>query len=57
MQIDPHPEAVHVTVFMEGLRPGPSEVFCVHPTMFEEAVYIEHSAYYNFKLSKLSWNG
>ena len=33
MQIDPLPEVVHVTVFMEGIRPCPArtEVFRVHP--------------------------
>ena len=40
MQSDPLPEAVHVTIFMEGLRTGIAriEVFRVHPSTFEEAV-------------------
>uniref|UniRef100_M4BD22 Uncharacterized protein n=1 Tax=Hyaloperonospora arabidopsidis (strain Emoy2) TaxID=559515 RepID=M4BD22_HYAAE len=42
MQSDPLPEAVHVTIFMEGLHTGiaRTEVFRVHPSTFEEAVRI-----------------
>ena len=37
MHSDPLPEAVHVTIFMEGLRTGVArtEVFRVHPSTFE----------------------
>ena len=42
MQLDPLPEMVLVTIFMEGLRTGvaQTEVFRVHPTSFEAAVDI-----------------
>ena len=42
MQLDPLPEKVRVTIFMEGLRTGVArtEVFRVHPSIFEEAVDI-----------------
>ncbi|KAG3123080.1 hypothetical protein PC128_g27673 [Phytophthora cactorum] len=38
---DPLPEAVTLTVFMEGLRTSAArtEVFCVHPSSFEEAAH------------------
>uniref|UniRef100_M4B2M4 Uncharacterized protein n=1 Tax=Hyaloperonospora arabidopsidis (strain Emoy2) TaxID=559515 RepID=M4B2M4_HYAAE len=59
MQSDPLPEAVHVTIFMEGLRTGiaRAEVFRVHPSTFEEAVRIALNAEHNFKLTRLGWNG
>ena len=59
MQSDPLPEAVHVTIFMEGLRTdiARTEVFRVHPSTFEEAVRIALSAEHNFKLARLGWNG
>ena len=59
MQSDPLPEAVHVTIFMEGLRTGVArtEVFRIHPSTFEEAVRIALSAEHNFKLARLGWNG
>ena len=59
MQSDPLPEAVHVTIFMEGLRTGVTrtEVFRVHPSTFEEAVRIALNAEHNFKSSRLGWNG
>uniref|UniRef100_A0AAV1T664 Retrotransposon gag domain-containing protein n=1 Tax=Peronospora matthiolae TaxID=2874970 RepID=A0AAV1T664_9STRA len=59
MQSDALPEAVHVTIFMEGLRTGNarSEVFRVHPSTFEEAVRIALNADHNFKSARLGWNG
>ena len=59
MQSDPLPEAVHVTIFMEGLRTGIAriEVFRVHPSTFEEAVIIALNAKHNFKSARLGWNG
>ena len=59
MQSDPLPEAVHVTIFMEGLRTGVArtEVFRVHPSTFEEAARIALDAEHNFKSAKLGWNG
>ena len=59
MQIDPLPDVVHVTVFMECLCPAPviTEVFCVHPTILNGVVDIAHNANNNFKLAKLGWNG
>ncbi|GMF82090.1 unnamed protein product [Phytophthora fragariaefolia] len=58
MAVDPLPEAVTVTVFMEGLRTGVSrtEVFRTHPTSFEEAVNVALNAEFNFKSSRLGWN-
>ncbi|KAL4144483.1 hypothetical protein PRNP1_013614 [Phytophthora ramorum] len=51
MAADPLPEAVTVTIFMEGLRTGVArtEVFRVHPTSFEEAVSVALNAEFNFK--------
>uniref|UniRef100_M4BYD3 Uncharacterized protein n=1 Tax=Hyaloperonospora arabidopsidis (strain Emoy2) TaxID=559515 RepID=M4BYD3_HYAAE len=59
MQSDPLPEAVHVTIFMEGLRTGVArtEVFWVHPSTFEEAVRISFNGEHNFKSARLGWNG
>ena len=59
MQIDPLPEVVCVTVFMEGLRTGVSrtEVFRVHPSTFYEAVTVALNAEFNFKAARLGWNG
>ncbi|CAH0522641.1 unnamed protein product [Peronospora belbahrii] len=50
MVIDPMPEAVTVTVFMEGLRVGVArtEVFQVNPSSFEEAVGVAWNAETNF---------
>ncbi|GMF39395.1 unnamed protein product [Phytophthora fragariaefolia] len=58
MAVDPLPEAVTVTVFMEGLRTGVArtEVFRTHPTSFEEAVNVALNAEFNFKSSRLGWN-
>ena len=53
------PEAVHVTIFMEGLRTGiaRTEVFWVQPSTFEVAVRIALNAEQNFKSARLGWNG
>ncbi|GMF63156.1 unnamed protein product [Phytophthora fragariaefolia] len=58
MTLDPLPEAVTVTVFMDGLRTGVArtEVFRTHPTAFEEAVNVALNAEFNFKSSRLGWN-
>ncbi|GMF26338.1 unnamed protein product [Phytophthora fragariaefolia] len=58
MAVDPLPEAVTVTVFMEGLRTGVArtEVFRIHPAAFEEAVNVALNAEFNFKSSRLGWN-
>uniref|UniRef100_A0AAV1UJA2 Retrotransposon gag domain-containing protein n=1 Tax=Peronospora matthiolae TaxID=2874970 RepID=A0AAV1UJA2_9STRA len=55
MQSDPLPEAVHVTICMEGLRTGiaRTEVFRVHPSTFEMAVRIALNAEHNFKSASL----
>ena len=54
MQLDPLPEAVRVTIFMEGLRTGVArtEVFRVHPSTFEEAVDVALNAEFNFKAAR-----
>ena len=51
MQLDPLPEMILVTIFMEGLRMGVArtQLFRVHPTSFEAAVDIAVSAEFNFK--------
>ena len=51
IQLDPLPEAVRVTIFMEGLRTGVArtEVFRVHPSTFEEAVDVALNAEFNLK--------
>ncbi|GMF57236.1 unnamed protein product [Phytophthora fragariaefolia] len=58
MAVDPLPEAVTVTVFMERLRTGVArtEVFRTHPASFEEAVNVALNAKFNFKSSRLGWN-
>ena len=55
MFADPLPEAVTVTVFMEGLRTGVArtEVFRSRPSSFEEAVDMALNAEHNFKSSRL----
>uniref|UniRef100_H3GPY2 Integrase catalytic domain-containing protein n=1 Tax=Phytophthora ramorum TaxID=164328 RepID=H3GPY2_PHYRM len=57
MAADPLPEAVTVTIFMEGLRTGVArtEVFRVHPTSFEEAVSVALNAEFNFKSARAEW--
>ena len=59
MHSDPLPEAVHVTIFMEGLRTdiARTEVFRFHPSTFEEAVRIALNTEHNFKSARLGWNG
>ncbi|GMF64339.1 unnamed protein product [Phytophthora fragariaefolia] len=56
--VDPLPEAVTVTVFMDGLRTGVArtEVFRTHPTSFKEAVTVALNVKLNFKSSRLGWN-
>ena len=51
MQLDPLPEAVQVTIFMEGLRIGISrtEIFRVYPVTFEETVDVALTAEFNVK--------
>jgi hypothetical protein len=57
MAVDPLPEVVTVTVFMEGLRNGMArtEVFRIHPTSFEEAVNVALNAELKFKSARLGW--
>ena len=59
MQLDPLPEMVLVTIFMEGLRTGVArtEVFRVHPTSFESAVDIALNAEFNFKAARFGTHG
>uniref|UniRef100_A0AAV1TZI5 CCHC-type domain-containing protein n=1 Tax=Peronospora matthiolae TaxID=2874970 RepID=A0AAV1TZI5_9STRA len=59
MQLDPLPEQVRVTIFMEGLRTGiaRTEVFRVHPSTFEEAVDIALNAEFNFKAARYGTHG
>uniref|UniRef100_A0AAV1T3J5 Retrotransposon gag domain-containing protein n=1 Tax=Peronospora matthiolae TaxID=2874970 RepID=A0AAV1T3J5_9STRA len=55
MQSDALPEAVHVTIFTEGLSSGivRTEVFRVHPSTFEKAVGIALSAEHYVKSARL----
>ena len=59
LQLDPLPEMVLVTIFMEGLRTGvaQTEVFQVHPTSFEAAVDIALNAEFNFKAARFVTHG
>ena len=54
MQLEPLPEAVLVTIFMEGLCAGVArtEVFRVHPFTFEAAVDVALNAEFNFKAAR-----
>ncbi|KAG3063777.1 hypothetical protein PI124_g16790 [Phytophthora idaei] len=54
---DPLPEAVTLTVFMEGLRTSATrtEVFRVHPSSFEEAVSVALNAEHNFRSARPGW--
>ncbi|KAG3114961.1 hypothetical protein PI124_g5215 [Phytophthora idaei] len=54
---DPLPEAVTLTVFMEGLRTSAArtEVFRVHPFSFEEAVSVALNAEHNFRSARHGW--
>ena len=53
-QLDPLPEAVLVTNFMEVLRAGVArtEVFRVHPVTFEAAVDVALNSEFNFKAAR-----
>ncbi|KAG3196273.1 hypothetical protein PC128_g7807 [Phytophthora cactorum] len=55
---DPLPEAVTLTVFMEGLRTSAAQtvVFRVHPTSFEEAVNVALNVEHNFRLARPGWS-
>ena len=59
MQLDPLPEKVRVTIFMEGLRTGVArtEVFRVHPSTFEKAVDIALNTEFNFKADRYNTHG
>ncbi|CEG35989.1 Retrotransposon gag domain [Plasmopara halstedii] len=52
------PEAVTVTIFMEGLRTrvAGTEVFRAHPSLFEGVVNVASNAKFNFKSERLGWN-
>ena len=54
MQLDPLAEAVHVAIFMEGLRNGVArtEVFRVHLLILEEVVDVALNAEFNFKTAR-----
>ncbi|KAG3066804.1 hypothetical protein PI124_g16260 [Phytophthora idaei] len=54
---DPLPEAVTLTVFMEGLRTNAArtEVFRVHPSSFEKAVSVAWNAEHNFRSARPGW--
>ncbi|KAG3061237.1 hypothetical protein PI125_g24754 [Phytophthora idaei] len=54
---DPLPEAVTLTVFMEGLctSAARTEVFRVHPSSFEEAVSVALNAEHNFRSARPGW--
>ena len=51
IQLDPPQEEIRVTSFMEGFCTGVTrtEVFCVHPSTFEEAVDMTLDAEFTFK--------
>ena len=59
MQLDPLPEAVLLTIFMEGLCTGVArtEVFRVHSATFEAAVDIALNAEFNFKAARYGTHG
>ncbi|KAG2976032.1 hypothetical protein PC119_g22311 [Phytophthora cactorum] len=54
---DPLPEAVTLTVFMEGIRTSAArtEVFRVHPSSFEEAVSVALNAEHDFRSARPGW--
>ncbi|GMF49903.1 unnamed protein product [Phytophthora fragariaefolia] len=58
MAVDPQPEAVTVTVFVEGLRTGVArtEVFRTHPSSLEEVVSVALNVEFNLKSSRFGWN-
>ena len=59
MQLDPLPEEVRVTIFMEGLRTrvARTDFFCLHPSTFEEAVDIALNAELIFKAARYGAHG
>ena len=59
MQLDPLPEIVLATIFMEGLRTGVArtEVFRIYPTFFEAAVDIALYAKFNLKAARCGTHG
>ena len=59
MQLDPLPEMILVTIFMEGFRTGVArtEVFLVHPTTSKAAVDIALITEFNFKAARFSTHG
>ena len=59
LQLDPLPEMDLITIFMESLHTGvaQTEVFQVHPTFFEAAVYIALKAEFNFKAARFGTHG
>uniref|UniRef100_A0AAV1TIT6 Uncharacterized protein n=1 Tax=Peronospora matthiolae TaxID=2874970 RepID=A0AAV1TIT6_9STRA len=59
MQLDPLPEQVRVTIFMEGFRTGiaRTEVFRVHPSTFKEAVDTALNAEFNFNAARYGTHG
>ena len=59
MQLDPLPETVLVTIFMEGLHTGVArtELFRVHPATFEAAVDIALNAEFNVKAARYGTHG
>ncbi|KAG3233591.1 hypothetical protein PI124_g21336 [Phytophthora idaei] len=54
---NPLPEAITLTVFMEGIRTSAArtEVFRVHPSSFEEAVSVALNAEHNFRSARPGW--
>ncbi|KAG3068612.1 hypothetical protein PI124_g22466 [Phytophthora idaei] len=56
--VDPLPEAVTLTVFMERLHTiaARTEVFRMHPTSFEEAVSLTLNAEHNFRSVGPGWH-
>ena len=59
MRLDPLPEMVLVTIFMEGLRTGVArtEVFRVHPASFEAAAYIALNDEFKFNVARFGTHG
>ena len=59
MQLDPLPEMILVTIFMEGFRTGVArtEVFLVHPTTSKAAVDIALITEFNFKAARFGTHG
>ena len=59
MHLDPLPEIVLVSIFMEGIRTGVArtEVFRIHPTSFKAAVDIALNAGFNLKAARFGTYG